>query len=245
MSVFKALIFALFLVASQCYGSRQVVLSCGNDATEQKGAPGSPGKRGPLGERGLQGPVGPKGEAGQCDPNCRSEYNELSGRVQRMERLVEAYSLPKSCREAFLSGQNRSGLYNIYNPRNRQYLEVYCDQTTDGGGWLVFQRRTDGSENFYRTWEDYKEKFGNLSNEFWLGMENLHALLAIGNYELRIELKDCANVRKHAKYSVFSIGSEQQMYKLTVSGYSGNAGKSVKKNYIVIGWGEDGTFNEL
>uniref|UniRef100_H2Z1G8 Fibrinogen C-terminal domain-containing protein n=1 Tax=Ciona savignyi TaxID=51511 RepID=H2Z1G8_CIOSA len=134
---------------------------------------------------------------------------------------------PKSCVEALRLGRIESGIYRIYNPRNYQILEVYCDQTTDNGGWMVFQRRTNGSENFYRTWAEYQEKFGNLSNEFWLGMENLHALTRTGNYELRIELEDCERVRKFAKYSSFSIGSVEQRYSLTVSGYSGNAGDSL------------------
>uniref|UniRef100_H2Z129 Fibrinogen C-terminal domain-containing protein n=1 Tax=Ciona savignyi TaxID=51511 RepID=H2Z129_CIOSA len=99
------------------------------------------------------------------------------------------------------------------------------------GGWMVFQRRTDGSENFYRTWAEYQEKFGNLSNELWLGsMENLHALTRMGRYELRIELEDCANVRKFAKFSSFSIGSVEQHYSLTVAGYSGNAGDSLTQH---------------
>uniref|UniRef100_H2Z183 Fibrinogen C-terminal domain-containing protein n=1 Tax=Ciona savignyi TaxID=51511 RepID=H2Z183_CIOSA len=135
--------------------------------------------------------------------------------------------LPKSCKEALQLGYNESGIYRIYNPRNHQILEVYCDQTTDNGGWMVIQRRSDGSENFYRTWADYQEKFGNLSNEFWLGMENLHALTRLGNYELRIELEDCERVRKFAKFSSFFIGSVEQRYSLTVSGYSGNAGDSL------------------
>uniref|UniRef100_H2Z1F4 Fibrinogen C-terminal domain-containing protein n=1 Tax=Ciona savignyi TaxID=51511 RepID=H2Z1F4_CIOSA len=69
--------------------------------------------------------------------------------------------------------------------------------------------------------------FGNLSNEFWLGNDNLHALTRSGNYELRIELGDCANVRKFAKYSSFSIGSAQEKYILKVTGYTGNAGDSL------------------
>uniref|UniRef100_H2YQA6 Fibrinogen C-terminal domain-containing protein n=1 Tax=Ciona savignyi TaxID=51511 RepID=H2YQA6_CIOSA len=100
-------------------------------------------------------------------------------------------------------------------------------QTTDNGGWMVIQRRTDGSENFYRTWAEYQEKFGNIYNEFWLGLENLHALTKTGSYELRIELEDCANIRKFAKFSSFSIGSVEEQYSLTVSGYSGNAGDSL------------------
>ena len=51
----------------------------------------------------------------------------------------------------------------------------YCDTTTDGGGWLVFQRWQDGSVDLYRDWETYKKGFGSLSSEFWWGVEKLHA----------------------------------------------------------------------
>uniref|UniRef100_H2Y7W9 Fibrinogen C-terminal domain-containing protein n=1 Tax=Ciona savignyi TaxID=51511 RepID=H2Y7W9_CIOSA len=134
---------------------------------------------------------------------------------------------PTSCKEALRFGLNESGIQRIYNPRNQQTLEVYCDQTTDGGGWMIFQRRRDGSENFYRTWVEYQGMFGNLGNEFWLGNENLHFLTGSGNCELRIELEDCANLTKFAKYSSFSIGSAWEKYTLKVSGYSGNAGDSL------------------
>uniref|UniRef100_H2Z963 Fibrinogen C-terminal domain-containing protein n=1 Tax=Ciona savignyi TaxID=51511 RepID=H2Z963_CIOSA len=135
--------------------------------------------------------------------------------------------LPTSCKEALRFGLNESGIQSIYIPGNQQILEVYCDQTTDSGGWMVFQRRKDGSVNFYRTWVEYQGMFGNLSNEFWLGNENLHALTRSGNYELRIELEDCANVRKFAKYSTFSIGSALEKYTLKATGYTGTAGNSL------------------
>ena len=97
---------------------------------------------------------------------------------------------------------------------------------TDGGGWTVFQRRMDGSVNFYRTYLEYEKGFGNLAGEFWLGNSMLHKLTNEGQ-ELRIELSDFVNNKRYAKFSSFSIGDSASKYKLTVGGYSGNAGDSL------------------
>ena len=34
----------------------------------------------------------------------------------------------------------------------------------------VFQRRMDGTVNFFRGWEQYRNGFGHAAGEYWLGM---------------------------------------------------------------------------
>ena len=65
--------------------------------------------------------------------------------------------------------------------------EGCCDAVTDGGGWLVVQRRQDGSVDFNRGWVDYEEGFGSLTGEFWYGLRPLHCLTNQGQWQLRID----------------------------------------------------------
>ena len=97
---------------------------------------------------------------------------------------------------------------------------------TDGGGWTVFQRRQDGSVDFYRGWNDYKAGFGQLNAEFWLGNDKIHRLTASRPSALRVELEDWNEVKVFAKYGKFNIGNEQAQYRLEVGSYSGTAGDS-------------------
>ncbi|XP_065943032.1 ficolin-2 [Magallana gigas] len=116
-----------------------------------------------------------------------------------------------------------SGLYRVRMPY-LGHVTVFCDMDTDGGGWTVFQRRQDGSEDFYRTWTEYKNGFGNLSSEFWLGNEKLHNLLSQGTYEMRMDMEDFDNQTRYVKYSSFNVGNESSKYTVTLSGFSGDVG---------------------
>lgn len=72
-----------------------------------------------------------------------------------------------------------------------------------GGGWTVIQRRLDGSVSFDRSWRDYRDGFGDLHSEFWLGNDHIHELSSQGEYSLRIHLQDWSNKHKHALYQSF------------------------------------------
>uniref|UniRef100_A0A672PMQ6 Tenascin-R n=1 Tax=Sinocyclocheilus grahami TaxID=75366 RepID=A0A672PMQ6_SINGR len=82
------------------------------------------------------------------------------------------FPTPQNCAQHLLNGETLSGIYTIYINRDlSQGVQVYCDMTTDGGGWIMFQRRQNGLTDFSRKWSDYKIGFGNLEDEFWLGHE--------------------------------------------------------------------------
>ncbi|XP_062823585.1 ryncolin-1 isoform X3 [Anolis carolinensis] len=155
--------------------------------------------RGPDGALGKAGPKGEKGD-------------QAAG--------------AKDCKELLRRGETLSGWYTIY-PATGKAMAVFCDMETDGGGWLVFQRRQDGSVDFYRDWSSYKNGFGNQASEFWLGNDKIHLLTITGTQQLRIEVKDMSDTRTYATYTNFKISSEEENYTLLVGSYiGGNMGDS-------------------
>ena len=132
----------------------------------------------------------------------------------------------RDCLDLFNAGHTQSGVYSV-NPDGKGHFNVYCDMRTDGGGWTVFQRRQDGSVDFYREWNDYKAGFGQLPAEFWLGNDKMHRLTASRPSSLRVELEDWNGARAYAKYGKFNIGDEQAQYRLEMGSYSGTAGDSL------------------
>ncbi|CAB4004076.1 Hypothetical predicted protein [Paramuricea clavata] len=94
--------------------------------------------------------------------------------------------------------------------------------TLGSGGWTVIQRRQDGSEEFDRSWTDYKNGFGNMSGELWLGLDKIHRLTNSGQNVLRINMTTKNNDQFYAEYENFFVSDESEQYKLDVDNYSGN-----------------------
>ena len=133
---------------------------------------------------------------------------------------------PKNCLDYYQNGSTTDGVYWVY-PDEEEPFQVLCDMTTDGGGWTTFQRRMDGSVDFYVDWESYKKGFGNLEGEFWLGNDYLHRLTASANMVFRIDMEDYKNDRRFAEYTTFSVADESHNYQVTIDGYRGTAGDSL------------------
>jgi len=145
--------------------------------------------------------------------------------------LIRDCSTPTGtdCASIHRSSPNaKSGIYSITIPGRNTSAQVYCDMVTSGGGWTVFQRRKDGSQDFYRLWADYVNGFGKLDGEFWIGNDLLASLTASQQYRLRVDLGDWDGAYRYAEYSAFSVADASDKYRLkTLGAFSGDAGDSL------------------
>ncbi|XP_072418762.1 fibrinogen-like 2a [Chiloscyllium punctatum] len=145
----------------------------------------------------------------------------------------QATKYPQDCSDYYYNLKERkSGIYVIGESLNERF-SVYCDMETENGGWTVVQNRKDGSVDFNRTWAEYKNGFGNLSTEFWLGNDKIHFLTKSKEMILRIELEDWNSIKEYASYDQFFVADEDHYYRLTVKNFSGTAGDALHngKNY--------------
>ncbi|KAI4800462.1 hypothetical protein KUCAC02_009689 [Chaenocephalus aceratus] len=141
----------------------------------------------------------------------------------------------KECEDIFRRGGKDSQMYMIQPDSFTAPYRVFCDQSTQNGGWLLIQNRQDGSVDFGRRWDEYRRGFGNIASdsgkghcqtpgEYWLGNDHISQVTKMGPTEVLIEMEDWTGAKVHAQYRQFTIQSETSNYVMAVDGYSGNAG---------------------
>ncbi|KAM8952536.1 tenascin-X [Pelodytes ibericus] len=144
------------------------------------------------------------------------------------------FPYPRDCWEQRMNGELQNGLFTIHLGGDRvKTMPVYCDMETDGGGWIVFQRRMDGSTDFYRAWNEYKRGFGNLTSEFWLGLIALHQISSSAPFELRVDLR-AGNESAYAFYEEFLVEAEDRHFRIRLGNYRGDAGDSLSYHNNMI-----------
>ncbi|NXF71729.1 FGL1 protein, partial [Sclerurus mexicanus] len=133
------------------------------------------------------------------------------------------------CSAVYNQKKTKSGYYRIRPRADREPFLAYCDMS-DGGGWTVIQRRSNGRENFNRKWDDYKLGFGRFqgkNDEYWLGNDHIYDLLSRGESSVKIDLMDWHGETRYAVYENFQLANEQDNYRLWFGTYSGNAGDAL------------------
>ncbi len=138
----------------------------------------------------------------------------------------------KSCKVAKETGVKENGIVKVSLTKNA-IVDVYCNMITDGGGWIVFQKRVSRNINFHRNWEEYEKGFGNLRGSFWLGLKTLHDLTSKGKWTLRIDLKRTNGEQGFAKYTGFKTGGRKEKYKLVFNknSFIGNIGNELRNHH--------------
>ncbi|CAB3364039.1 Hypothetical predicted protein [Cloeon dipterum] len=170
-------------------------------------------------------------ESAAADKSVKRVVRDIS-RIEK-DFLHILHTLPQDC-EA-ISGQ--SGQYliapklapeeldssNVIDAQFEAPILASCDQKSGAGGWTVIQRRTEGTEEFNRDWAEYRAGFGSPGGEFWLGNQAIRRLTADNCSSLRVDIHDIYGQNWFAEYTEFSVGTEQDGYRLWVNGYQGNA----------------------
>ncbi|KAM6221845.1 fibrinogen beta chain [Rhynchocyon petersi] len=185
----------------------------------------------------------------------RSILENLRSKIQKLESDVSAQmeycrtpctvscNIPvvsgKECEEIIRKGGETSEMYLIQPDSSIKPYRVYCDMNTENGGWTVIQNRQDGSVDFGRKWNPYKQGFGNIATnedgkkfcglpgEYWLGNDKISQLTKMGSTELLIEMEDWKGNKVKALYGGFTVQSEANKYQLSVSNYKGTAGNAL------------------
>ncbi|XP_037674701.1 angiopoietin-related protein 7-like [Choloepus didactylus] len=127
------------------------------------------------------------------------------------------------CSSLYQNNYHTSGVYKLPPDDflGSPELEVFCDMETSGGGWTIIQRRKNGLVSFRRDWNQYKQGFGRIRGDFWLGNEHIHRLSRRPT-RLRVEMEDWEGNVHYAEYSHFVLGDELSSYRLFLGNYSGN-----------------------
>uniref|UniRef100_A0A182YTY8 Fibrinogen C-terminal domain-containing protein n=1 Tax=Biomphalaria glabrata TaxID=6526 RepID=A0A182YTY8_BIOGL len=146
--------------------------------------------------------------------NLSTELKEVQNQIHKVNKLLQFLpEPPTTCR---VSSPQARAIVTLSSG-----LEVMCDTKTDGGGWILIQRRINGKVDFYRDWKEYRDGFGDYNiGEFYLGNENIFKLTSTGQYDLRIDL-EYNNKTYFAQYENFKVLSETEKYKLKIGNIQG------------------------
>ncbi|XP_045191722.2 uncharacterized protein LOC123548492 [Mercenaria mercenaria] len=168
-----------------------------------------------------------------CNPNpCVNGHCETKGGnfvctcIPGFSGIRCDFATARDCSDLYHKFDVRDdGIFNITTWNSHENVQVFCDMTTAGGGWTVFQNRFDGSLNFQKSFNQYESGFGNLHGEFWLGLKYIHEMTSQRQSELRIDLTTPGGKTAFENFQNFSVSAGPN-YTLHILRGTGTAGDS-------------------
>ncbi|XP_067685866.1 fibrinogen-like protein 1 [Haliotis asinina] len=120
----------------------------------------------------------------------------------------------QDCSEGFKIGHyEEDGIYLIHPRMSPSPFSVWCRMRYDGNTFI--QRRIDGSTHFNRSWQEYKDGFGDLSKNFWLGNDKIAYITNGRSQTLIFDTKDESSpFMRQRVYTQFSL-SQDGLYSMT------------------------------
>ncbi|XP_060654604.1 angiopoietin-4-like [Drosophila nasuta] len=148
--------------------------------------------------------------------NTEVDQQFCQDKVQKLEKLTQ-YEFPASC----MPFEQDPGVHKI-QVSGLDPFDVLCDSETAGPGWTVIQQRVGGNENFNRDWATYRNGFGSLNSDFFLGLEKIHQLTRSRRHELYVHLVGLNGTIRYAYYDDFKIANEKNDYALSLGEFEGD-----------------------
>ena len=91
----------------------------------------------------------------------------------------------------------------------------------------VIQKRVDGNEDFeYKVWDDYVEGFGNVTSNYWMGLEEIHQLTSERDMSLEIKIETFSGGDPFTfMYDTFALAGADDNYRILLAGFSTSSGR--------------------
>ncbi|KAH8306999.1 hypothetical protein KR044_003134, partial [Drosophila immigrans] len=166
--------------------------------------------------------------------NCKDSHRakleaDLRHSIERIksqnDRLLQ-YSI-KEIQDS-LNGDDSTELKVLNLPRIGS-IKVLAQKCISGPGWIVIHRRMDHNVSFNQGWYSFVDGFGDMDGDFWIGLNNVHALTKRQPHDLYIHLVFPNNETRFAHYDNFVISGKNDDYKLkSLGNYFGNAGDGLR-----------------